>query len=307
MSKVCSSLKNKTKKQVTRPWYSWRYLCQENYIFIIIISFWYIIDWPPKSLKHLFVVFSELVHSFTTVKPCGRRFHLPNIDFVFKVEQVWKLRKFSFPSSPSGKLSFCHLWFSLQLSSFSLIDYRLTSKILRNACDKTAASRFSKTTANTSQNSTEEVCFCQKKKVVPFRGQTVKREKSQRWTKITSATWRLSSLHCVGASLSPVIACLQSRTRVFAAVGAESWRRLTNTSLPLCLSHLPLADSDNNITMFHRLSPLCHFPSLSLFHHSLSRLSVTDTLSLSPFYSPLLSSPTVILISPSLVLLTAVP
>lgn len=165
MSKVCSSLKNKTKKQVTRPWYSWRYLCQENYIFIIIISFWYIIDWPPKSLKHLFVVFSELVHSFTTVKPCGRRFHLPNIDFVFKVEQVWKLRKFSFPSSPSGKLSFCHLWFSLQLSSFSLIDYRLTSKILRNACDKTAASRFSKTTAHTSQNSTEEVCFCQKKKL----------------------------------------------------------------------------------------------------------------------------------------------
>lgn len=165
MSKVCSSLKNKTKKQVTRPWYSWRYLCQENYIFIIIISFWYIIDWPPKSLKHLFVVFSELVHSFTTVKPCGRRFHLPNIDFVFKVEQVWKLRKFSFPSSPSGKLSFCHIWFSLQLSSFSLIDYRLTSKILRNACDKTAASRFQKRLHTQVKTVQKKCVFAKKKKL----------------------------------------------------------------------------------------------------------------------------------------------
>lgn len=118
--------------------------------------------------------------------------------------------------------------------------------------------------------------------------------------------WRLSSLHFVGVYLCPVISCLQSRTTVFAAVRAQSWHCLTNTSLPLCLSRFSLAHSDNNITVFHWLSLPCHF--LSLFHHFPSCLSVTDTSSLSPYRSPLPSFPTVIPISSSLpFLLTAVP
>lgn len=68
------------------------------------------------------------------------------------------------------------------------------------------------------------------------------------------------------------------------------------TSLPLCLSHFSPADSNN--IMFHWLSLLCHFTCLSLFHHFLSCLSVTDTLSLSPYHYPLSSFPTVIPISP---------
>lgn len=91
-----------------------------------------------------------------------------------------------------------------------------------------------------------------------------------------------------GSVLSPVIACLQTRTSVFAAVRAENWQCLTNLSLPLCLPHFSLADSDNNITMFHWLSLLCHFlsPFPFVFHHFLSCLSATDTLSLSPYHSP---------------------
>lgn len=68
------------------------------------------------------------------------------------------------------------------------------------------------------------------------------------------------------------------------------------TSLHLCLSHFSPADSNN--IMFHWLSLLCHFTCLSLFHHFLSCLSVTDTLSLSPYHYPLSSFPTVIPISP---------
>ncbi len=46
----------------------------------------------------------------------------------------------------------------------------------------------------------------------------------------------LSSLHFVAMHIAPVIDCLQSRTRVLAAVRAECSRCLTNTSLPLRLS-----------------------------------------------------------------------
>ena len=172
MSKVCSSLK---KTQIIRPWYSWRYLWQENYFLLLLFLF----DTLLTDLQKVWNICSFCVFwmsaFFHNGKTMRTKIPFAKYWFCFKVKQVWKPQKFSFPSSPSAKLSFYHLWFSLQRSSFSLIDYRLTSKILRNTCDKTAASRFLKW-LHTQVKTVQKKCAFAKKSCAVQRSNRQKRK-----------------------------------------------------------------------------------------------------------------------------------
>lgn len=141
-----------------------------------------------------------------------------------------------------------------------------------------------------------------KKKLCSLEGKQV--TKPQRWHR-KSVFWYPPFPALLAVLL--LCYCLFAEQVCLLRFEGENWHRLTDMSHSPCLSHFSLADSDNNIIVFHWLSLLYHF-SFSFTTFLPASQSLTLCLCHRTTFPSFLFFPTVILFSSSLSFsLTAVP